>query len=228
MSGPVDPSEPRALPRGRHGLSADEVARSQRDRLVAAMVLAASERGYAATTVADVLRRARVSRATFYERFRDKEDCFRAAYELAASLVADVMSSALEEMRVETAGVGETPPDPLVLLDRVLSTYLELVQGAPDLARLFLIEVYGAGPAAIDQRRASLDRFVDVVAETHRGRTGILGTEPEQRFAAEIFVDAVSFRVTNLVGIGAFDELPALRAPLLRLAAQLTDGDRAR
>ncbi len=66
---PKDPPGPGSvggerLPRGRHSMSKEEVVQSQRERLVAAMVLAASEQGYAATSVADVLRRARVSRAT--------------------------------------------------------------------------------------------------------------------------------------------------------------------
>jgi AcrR family transcriptional regulator len=42
------------------------------------MVGAVAAKGYAATTVADVLVRARVSRSAFYEQFRDKEDCFLA------------------------------------------------------------------------------------------------------------------------------------------------------
>ncbi len=35
-----------------------------------------TERGYDATTVADVVAEARVSRRTFYEHFADKQDCF--------------------------------------------------------------------------------------------------------------------------------------------------------
>ena len=88
---------------------------------------------------------------------------------------------------------------------------------------MFLVEVYAAGPAAIEQRRASLERFVDIVAETHRGETGVLGTKPSQRFAAQAFVGAVSSLVTNAVGVGDTDGLcSSLQAPLMRLAAQIT------
>jgi hypothetical protein len=82
--------------------------------------------------------------------------------------------------------------------------------------------VYAAGPAAVEQRRTSLEQFVDIVAETHRGETGLLGTEPGQRFAAEVIVGAVSSLVTNLVAVGDVEGLLELRAPLMGLAGRIT------
>jgi AcrR family transcriptional regulator len=207
---------PRALPRGPHRLSRAEVARSQRQRLLDATTEAVAEQGYVKTTVADILARAGVSRATFYEQFADREECFQAAYQATAELVADVMAAELERMQ-ESGG-----QDPLARLDRVLGVYLQALQDAPALARVFLVEVYAAGPAAIEQRCASLERFVDIVAETHRGETGVLGTRASQRFAAQVVVGAVSSLVTNAVGVGDTGDLVALRRPLMRLAAQIT------
>src|SRR4030088_3435567 len=51
------------LPRGRHRLSREQVERSQRGRMLAAMTDAVAEKGYVATTVAGVLARAHVARA---------------------------------------------------------------------------------------------------------------------------------------------------------------------
>ena len=68
------------IPAGRHTLSPREVGQRQRERLIRAMVLCASEQGYAETTIADVVRVARTSRSAFYEHFADKEACFLAAY----------------------------------------------------------------------------------------------------------------------------------------------------
>jgi AcrR family transcriptional regulator len=42
-----------------------------RERLIAAMAASVEERGYADTTVADVVRIARTSRRTFYQHFQD-------------------------------------------------------------------------------------------------------------------------------------------------------------
>lgn len=205
-----------ALPRGPHGLSRAAVEQSQRERLLQATTEAVAERGYVKTAVADILARAGVSRATFYQQFRDKEDCFHAAYRANADLMAAVMAAELERVR---AG---NEPDPIVRLDRVLGIYLQALRDAPALARVFLVEVYAAGPGAIEQRRASLEHFVDIVAETHRGETGVLGTRARQRFAAEALVGAVSSMVTNMVGVGETDRLPELRKPMIQLAAQIT------
>jgi AcrR family transcriptional regulator len=210
-----DPLSP--LPRGPHRLTRAEVERSQRERLLAAMAAAVAEKGYANTAVADVLAGAGVSRATFYAQFRDKADCFLAAYRAAVELVTAVMAAELEAVRAS----GE--PDPLARLERVLAVYLESLRGAPALAKTFLVEVYAAGPEAIRLRRQSLEGFADVVAETHRGEPGLLGTEPHQRFAAEVLVGAVSSMVTNLVGVEEFDRLPQLREPLMALARTLTE-----
>ena len=211
-------ADPRkTLPRGPHGLSREEVELSQRARLLHATTDAVAELGYVKTTVADILARAGVSRATFYRLFRDKEECFQAAYQANAELVAQAMHAALDGLRA-----GDEL-DPLARLDRVLTMYLAALRNAPALAQVFLIEVYAAGPTAIEQRRASLEGFVDIVAETHRGETGVLGTDPSQRFAAQAFVGAVSSLVTNAVGVGETEDLLALREPLMRLAAQITN-----
>ena len=204
----------RALPRGPHKLSREEVEASQRQRLLAAATEAVAEKGYVATSVADVLRRAGVSRTTFYRMFKDKQDCFLAALQVNADTVAALMEAELEAARAES-------PDPLVRLDRVLGTYLDLLHAAPALARVFLVDVYAAGPEAIEQRRRTLDRFVDIVAETYRGSRGPLGTAPEQRMAAEVLVGAVSSMVTNAVGAGDVEALPAMRRPLMQLAERI-------
>ena len=81
----VERSEiPRRLPRGSHGLDRRLVAESQRTRLLEAVGRAVAEKGYGGATIDDIVRRAGVSKMTFYEHFRDKEDCFIAAYEAAS------------------------------------------------------------------------------------------------------------------------------------------------
>ena len=205
---------PRPLPRGPHGLSRDDVTRSQRTRILAAITEAVAEKGYANTVVADVISRSGVSRATFYELFRSKDDCFRAAYEAHVELVIEFMTSGLEQLRASDAS-------PLAKLDGVLAAYLEALGAAPALARVFLVEVYAAGPECIEQRRRSLDVFVDVVAATHDGRDGPLGTRPEQRFAAEVLVAAVSSMVTAIVAAGELERLPVLHEQLMALAADI-------
>ena len=179
------------------------------------MTDAVAEKGYANTVVADVVARSGVSRATFYQLFRGKDDCFQAAYEAHAEVIVAVMTAGLEALR-EEEGVA-----PIDKLDRVLDLYLEALRSSPAVARVFLVEVYAAGPAVIEQRRAALDVFVDVVAATHDGEDGPLGTRPEQRFAAEFLVAGVSSFVTNIVAVGDLDHLGDLRDQLIALARQI-------
>lgn len=219
---PKAQAQVRALPHGPHRLSRDEVEQSQRLRLLTAMTDAVAEKGFANTVVADVVSRSGVSRATFYRLFRDKEDCFQAAYEMNAELVARIMETALDGLHTDE----DTAP--IARLERVLGLYIATLASSPAVARVFLVEVYAAGPEAIAQRRASLDRFVDIVVATHEGRPGLLGSGEHQRFAAEMVVHAVSAAVTNIVGTGDFGELRDLQAKLTelaRLVLAVTGGD---
>ena len=247
------------------------VERSQRQRMLHAMADAVAEKGYVKTSVADVLVRAGVSRATFYTQFADKEDCFRASYESIAELLADVLERQTRSMtggstdwyldvrpddhvasdhvagdRADGDGAGagaesEEPDaardqrgqrdvndaeleadEPLAKLDRILGSYLKVLHDSPSFAKAFLIETYAAGPRAIEQRRKSLEGFVDLVAETHRGLPGLIGTAPEQRFAVQALVGAVGSLVTSMVGSGDIEGLPGLREPIMALIRQMT------
>ena len=194
------------LPRGRHRLSRAVVVSSQRERLLLAMADAVAEQGYAKTTVADVLRRARVSRETFYEQFANKEDCFLAAYDAAAAIVAGELAGDGESLA--GGGLEET-------LERLLGRYLAALASEPAIARTFLVEVYAAGPRALARRVDVQQRFVDLVA-------AIAGAGNErQRFACEAVVGAVSALVTQRVCAGRGAEIEELRAPLADLAGSL-------
>jgi AcrR family transcriptional regulator len=200
--------QPETLPRGRHRLTREEVLSSQRGRMLDAMARAVADRGYARATVADVITRARVSRETFYEHFDGKEDCFLAAYELVAG---GVRQAAQESLAVE--GLD----DPLERIDRAVDTYLAQFAAEPALASVFLVDIYGAGPAVGKRRREVFDAFVDTIAD------GLGAKNARERFACEAFVGALSSLVTVRVAAGDFQELPGLAAPIKALSRRLLD-----
>jgi AcrR family transcriptional regulator len=70
------------LPRGRHDLSAAEVATDQRERILAAVARLVHEGSYAALTVSEITATARVSRKAFYSQFRDRQHAASEAHEL--------------------------------------------------------------------------------------------------------------------------------------------------
>lgn len=165
-----------------------------------------AEKGYVNTSVADVIARAGVSRETFYEHFRDKEDCFHAAIDVVSGVLADRIVTALEHS-------GEA--DPLVRLDTALQAYLEGLAEEPALARTFLIEVFGAGPEAARRRVEVMRRSVALVVQ-------IVGADDdERRFACEAFVGCVSSLVTMRLASGDERFLPELREPLMAVARSL-------
>lgn len=202
------------LPRGRHGLSREQVARDQRDRLTRAMAEVIAEQGYAATSVADVIRRAGISRETFYQQFRSKLDCFLAAFDAAADALFDPIREALGSAGgapSERSPIG--PADRLARFDVLLGAYLDGLAARPELARVFLVEVHAAGPEAIGrrvERQAVISEAVATLlsAESDRGR-----------FACQALVAAIGALVTAPLVIDDLDALRALREPLVDLAA---------
>jgi AcrR family transcriptional regulator len=196
------------LPRGRHGLSREEVVRSQRDRILLAMADAMAENGYVGTSVAQIIRRAGVSRETFYEQFSSKEDCFTSAYDRAVELLLAQIGAASG-----LAAPGPDDPEPSAdqRIEQLLGAYLEGLASEPAFARLFLIEVYAAGPAALARRIEIQAGFVDLVASALDARTA------EQRFACEALVAAISTMVTSRLALDDLDGLRNLRGPLLDL-----------
>src|SRR3954468_5725512 len=91
----------------------------QRARLLDAMIDVVAEKGYAAATVADAVRAARVSRGTFYALFASKEACFIEAYRRNVEVL---------EARIEAA-VHEQDGDWRARLRAGLRAYLERLPG---------------------------------------------------------------------------------------------------
>lgn len=196
------------LPRGRHGLSRAEVATAQRDRLMLAMAEVMADRGYVGTSVADVIACAGVSRETFYQRFDSKLDCFLASFDAAAEVLFAPLVAQVGDVAVEDG------PDVLHRFDALLGAYLHGLATRPAHARLFLVEVYAAGPDAIARRVALQATISEAVAS-------LLGVDTESgRFACQALVAAISALVTPPLVAGELDALVALREPLVDLVAR--------
>lgn len=203
-------TELKPLPHGRHGLSREEVRASQRYRLAKAMADAMAEKGYARTTVADILPRARVSRETFYELFRSKEECFMHAFEEAYRHVWGAVVD-----RLAGNGGALADGDARERLAQVLRDYLEVLAAEPRTARVFLIEVYAAGGEALARRRKLMDGLVT-------GLAAQLGVETdEERFALEAYLAAVIQLVTSRLAAGDEQAVRDLHGPLVALADRM-------
>ncbi|HEY1596542.1 MAG TPA: TetR/AcrR family transcriptional regulator [Thermoleophilaceae bacterium] len=192
------------LPRGPHRLAREEVLASQRARMLEAMAHAVAAKGYAATTVADVVGGAGVSRKTFYEHFQDKEDCFLAAFDAGVG----VLVNAVERATLEACGEWRDH------IRAGVRAYLATLASVPDFARTFLIEVLAAGPHALERRAEVHGRFADLLKTLHESyRTDHPEEIPE--LPDEVFVavvGAVNELVSDRVRKGRTTELPELEA----------------
>jgi AcrR family transcriptional regulator len=171
---------------------------SQRARLLAAMTYVAARDGYAGASVARVIERAGVSRATFYAHFRDREDCFTAAYRAIASEVRS---------RLGRAAAGA----PTVERRRgVLEALLADAAAYPDSARLVLIEALGGPP----QVRAEHERFIRESERWIETRLRLDGP-PALEIPTAALLSAVTGVISSRLLSGDAASLPCLLERLL-------------
>jgi AcrR family transcriptional regulator len=188
-------------PRGRHRLPPEVIARSQRERLLEAAVRVVAEKGYGATTVADLTREAGISRTTFYAMFEDKEACFLAAYDTVADALVRRIAKAYEaeERWPERARAG-------------LAALLDALAEEPAIARLAMVDVGAAGPAAQRRYRAALQRLTPLFEE---GRDFAPGGRGLPANTSRMAIGAVAGLVADELAEGRAEYLPSLLSDLL-------------
>jgi AcrR family transcriptional regulator len=192
---------------GRHQLSRDEVMSHQRERIFLALETEMSAKGYAGTSVADIIKSAGVSRQTFYELFCSKPDCFLASYGRRQEAVI--------------ASIFQTPAtdSPMDRFAALLRTYLAVMASNPAISQLYLIGVYTAGPEAVAKRLEMQQQFVDGVADIFDAQT------ERERFVCQTLVAAISTLVTNALLDDDPQAVRNLHQPLIDVAGRLMTVD---
>lgn len=115
---------------------------THRHRLLEGMAHAVAIKGYAATTIADIVREAAVSRRTFYEYFNTKGDCLIALYSAASHNALDVLRNAIDPAR-----------DWHEQVESAMTAYFDCLAQNPVLMRTLFIEILGLGPDGLAARR---------------------------------------------------------------------------
>lgn len=204
------------FPAGVRTLPADLVKEIQRQRLLAAMVKTVTEIGYSTLTVQNVLTRAGISRPTFYEQFKDKEDCFLAAFDACAARLAE---------RVETAA-GEAGPTWRDQMRGGIAELLRFIAEEPEEARMVIVEARASSPAGLRRRDELLDRFATCVDALVREDLD----EPPSAIAAAGVVGGIEAVLYARLQKGETEDLDELLPSLmyfavLAYAGQDTAGD---
>jgi AcrR family transcriptional regulator len=190
---------------------------SQRARMLDAVTRAVADKGYARVTVGDVVSVAGVSRRTFYEQFKDKEDCFLAAYATGTeALIGDMTEASL------ALGADAHWRE---VLQVAIDSYVGALAADPEFARTFLVDVLGAGPAAVELRRQVYEQFVQqyvILARRAAKQDPDIGPVPE------VYLRALVGGIGELVQQHLLTEdartLPELAPILVQLVTAVIQG----
>ncbi|HEX6781620.1 MAG TPA: TetR/AcrR family transcriptional regulator [Solirubrobacterales bacterium] len=177
-------------------------ARVPTERVLRGFAAAVAKHGYADATLSTIASHGKVSLSTFYEHFDGKGDALAAALALVET---ELLTATLPAARA-AEGLGAT-------VAAGFRAAMDLFASEPDLAKLWIVEVVGAGPAAAMERdRLDADLFATV--------TALGGGDPAEldEIAVEATMGAVHALMYERMRSGGAVELPGL-APLLTYVA---------
>ena len=144
---------------------------SFRQRLFDALEESIAQDGYPKTTVADVVRRARTSRRTFYEHFTSKDDCF-------VALLTE--ANAAQIRQITTAVRPDGPWEAQVR--QAIEAWVASMESRPALMLSWIRDVPALGTTARLLQRDAIEHFVEMV-QALAGSAGFLagGAGPVSR-----------------------------------------------
>jgi AcrR family transcriptional regulator len=204
------------FPSGIRSLPSDLVSAVQRERLLAAMLRATAQLGYREVSVQDVLERAGVSRPTFYEHFENKEDCFLAAFDSAATRLRERLAAA------EGAQDTESWRDRLRLS---LEELLRFVIEEPDAAMSLIVDARAACPSALARRDELLDHFASCLDSQVRAESA--ADAAPSAIAAAGIVGGIEALLYARLNRGEADDVESLLPSLMYFAVLPYEGHEA-
>jgi AcrR family transcriptional regulator len=168
---------PKRLPRGRVGLSDEEIAANHRERILFAAAELAETQGYSATTIADITKRAGVDGRGFYALFLDKQDAFMTLHEVGLQQVLSVTSRGFFS--------GSNWPERIWEAAAALTQFLE---SNPLITHVGFVEAHAVGPGASQRVNDSHAAFAIFLQE---GYLNLKDSRPPTSTEVEAIVTAV-------------------------------------
>jgi AcrR family transcriptional regulator len=203
-----------SLPKGRHGLSREEVEASQRTRLLRATIELGTEPGFASLTLTDIVRRAGVARSTFYEYFDDKQQCYLEAFDYAADRLLE-----------HVLAIGPPPAgDHASPVHAYITRLLELCLEEPGIVRLVAADAETLGPAAAERQRAIRGRLADALVTLRDFlRRDDPKLAPITQLRAVAIVGAITEVIQHTFYTSGIDALPVLQPELATIVVALLE-----
>jgi AcrR family transcriptional regulator len=175
----------------------------QQSRILRATAEVVAEKGYRAATVADIVRRARVSTKTFYQLYADKDAALCAVFDVVDGIIARFYET--------HKGVGGG--DPRARIHAAVAFTLERLAADPTFTRLLIVEAIGSGARIQARRNQAFRRVAALIADTLRVRTD------EKLILA--YLGGLTELILQHLGEAPVRNLPILLEPALRFTDAL-------
>jgi AcrR family transcriptional regulator len=173
---------------------------AQRQRIIDAIIESCATKTYSATTITDIVGRARISRTTFYKQFEDKRACFDAAVEYCLDQLG------------EAAVAARSPQDPPAdALRKATAAVLHALAERPGLAQLLTGDALAVDPMVVEvYRRATIPAVEALWAQS--------GGEAKPHTNPRLAFGQAQVLVLNKIAAGRTDRLLELLPELVYLA----------
>lgn len=164
------------------------------------MIESCEAKTYAATTITDIVGRARISRTTFYKQFEDKRACFDAALEYC-----------LEQLHEVAASSHSAEDAPADSARKAASAVIEALAERPGLAQLLTGDAIAVDPAVVESyRRATIPALEGLWARD--------GAGAEVHIDPRLAFGQAQVLILNQIATGKADRLPELLPEIVYLA----------
>jgi AcrR family transcriptional regulator len=192
------PGHAERTPPGELPVDRDAAAEDRRRRILTAVAELVSKRGYHATTLDLIVRRAHVGYPAFYKCFADKEAAYLALFDAAAARA--------ERLIRDAASPEPARPWPEAVA-AALSALFDAIAEHPLLARACLVEVMTAGSAAVARYEQALHALARILLPGRRfnPRAAELSDTLEDTLAG-----GVAWIVYQRLVAGEVERIPAL------------------
>ncbi len=183
----------------------NENVNEYRNRLLDGMAASIKARGYAATTIADVVREAGVSRRTFYEHFDGRADCLIALHDGTSEAALRVLQGAIDPMH-----------DWQVQVEQALAAYLGALACNPVLLRTLFLDLPGLGAPGLAARRRAHQAIADFMLKTVNDEHENMALSPDMAVAAVGGIHELVLQAIERDQVAALTELATSAARLVR------------
>ncbi len=178
----------------------DIAERTQRQRIVDALIESCEEKTYAATTITDIVAGAHISRTTFYKHFDDKRSCFDAA-----------LDHCLTELQNVAAASHDPSDSPAVAARQAAIAVLETLAARPGLAQLLTGDAIALQPRVVERYRRATVPALEALWHTDEER-------PQAHTDPRLAFGQAQVLILNHIATGKADRLPELRGEIVYLA----------